>query len=339
MNSNFKPRLNDSEKIQIIELNAKNFSVKQIAIEVKRSKTTVRHWLKRWMDEKEIASKKRTGRKRKIDADKAAEIINLVRQKPTITAFEIKTDLNLDVNTRTITRILNENKLKSFKVFKKPLHEPKHLQARLCFANCLKEWTYEDWKNVIFTDEKTFYSTRIGKRRIYKMRGEKIPLDICSTTTGKKAHAINVWAGITWNKVLCIKKLPKPFTSEEYLNLLINIWPNVQSIPNFRWQQDGASIHRAHIVQNFLNDNQVLCLDWPSRSPDLNPVENFWGILVQRLDKEIDIKGEAKSEDELFERIERASNNVSTTILENLYESMPKRMQDVIKQNGGAIKK
>ena len=48
-------------------------------------------------------------------------------------------------------------------------------------------------------------------------------------------------------------------------------------------QDDNARPHRARIVQQFLQQNNVDHLDWPARSPDLSPIEHVWYILGQRI--------------------------------------------------------
>ena len=50
-------------------------------------------------------------------------------------------------------------------------------------------------------------------------------------------------------------------------------------------QDDNARPHRARIVDTFLRQSRVTCLDWPACSPDLNPHRVFWeqlGRAVQR---------------------------------------------------------
>ena len=44
----------------------------------------------------------------------------------------------------------------------------------------------------------------------------------------------------------------------------------------------NARPHRARIVQQFLQQNNVDHLDWPARSPDLS-IEPVWDILGQRV--------------------------------------------------------
>ena len=63
-------------------------------------------------------------------------------------------------------------------------------------------------------------------------------------------------------------------------------------------------------------------LKWPAKSPDLNPIENLWAILMQRLQKQ-----------SFWQNLEKGKfeNEIDADVVRNLYENYSNRLLDVRK--------
>ena len=99
---------------------------------------------------------------------------------------------------------------------------------------------------------------------------------------------------------------------------------------NWYWQQDGASIHTSKIVKNYFNEENIAILDWPSKSPDPNIIENLCSILSSLVyDEQLILNNEM-----LEKKIMSSVKKVKPDTIKKLYNSFRKRVIDVLYNNG-----
>lgn len=112
--------------------------------------------------------------------------------------------------------------------------------------------------------------------------------------------------------------------------------------PGVVFLQDNAPTHTARIVQDWLREwaqeNGVELVDWPPYSPDLNPIENLWKLLKERICDKYPELSDMPKNTASWELLVRAAIDVwelfEDKLLERLVESMDRRMEAVIAAKG-----
>ncbi len=102
---------------------------------------------------------------------------------------------------------------------------------------------------------------------------------------------------------------------------------------DFIFQQDLAPAHTAKGTKSWFNNHSVTVLDWPANSPDLNSIENLWGI-VKRKTRDT----RPNNADDLKAALKATCASITPEQSHKLITSMPRRIDAVIHIKGGPTK-
>jgi DDE superfamily endonuclease len=98
------------------------------------------------------------------------------------------------------------------------------------------------------------------------------------------------------------------------------------------FMQDSAPAHAVRGTIQDLQERGIVCIQWPSYSPDLNPIETVWNWMKDWIQDRYD--DELRGYDELRAAIVAAWEAVPAVYLSELLEQMPTCCQAVIDANG-----
>ncbi len=102
---------------------------------------------------------------------------------------------------------------------------------------------------------------------------------------------------------------------------------------DFIFQQDLAPAHTAKGTKSWFNDHGVTVLDWPANSPDLNPIENLWGIVKRKMRDT-----RPNNADDLKATVKEPCASIPPQQCHKLITSMPRQIEAVIKAKAAPTK-
>lgn len=305
------------------------------------SSKTVNTWVLNEKNRGTLERKPRSGRPRKTTPREDKMIVRKSVKDPRLTAPVILADFN-QTNTNkiavsTVKRRLKEAGLNGRRPSKKPLISKKNRIARLKFCKERLHWTEKEWSKVLWSDESKYnLFSSDGIRFVRRPVNERNKVRYQVPTIKHGGGSVMVWGCFSRD---CVGPLHRingimdRFVYEEILNQHM-IQHGRRKMPRgWIFQQDNDPKHTSNHIKEFFRKKKIRVLEWPSQSPDLNPIEHLW----EELDRRIRIVNYTKPDD-LFIALEREWKNLPIETLMKVVDSMPSRCRAVIDAKGYATK-
>ncbi|UYV67143.1 hypothetical protein LAZ67_4004069, partial [Cordylochernes scorpioides] len=310
----------------VIGLKRAGWSIRQIAADTHLGASTVHRLWRRWLEQGNVAIYRNAGATRVASARVDRRILRQAVAAPqtTCTAIlqHVQDTLDHSISTRTISRRLVANGLHSCRPLRRLPLTPPNRRQRLEWCRARSTWMTE-WHRVVFSDESRFCLSSDSRRvRVWRRRGERSnPAAIVERPTVRQ-RGIMVWGAIAYDSRSPLLRIQGTMTAQRYVDDVLRpvTLPYLQGVPNALYQQDNARPHTARISQQALQDVQML--PWLPYSPDLSPIEHVWDIIGRRLHA----LPQPRSEDELWQMVEREWRAIPQDAIRTLIDSLPRRV-------------
>ncbi|UYV77000.1 hypothetical protein LAZ67_14002774 [Cordylochernes scorpioides] len=310
----------------VIGLKRAVWSIRQIAADTHLGASTVHRLWRRWLEQGNVAIYRNVGATRVTSARVDRRILRQAVAAPqaTCTAIlqHVQDTLDHSISTRTISRRLVANGLHLCRPLRRLPLTPPNRRQRLEWCRARSTWMTE-WHRVVFSDESRFCLSSDSRRvRVWRRRGERSnPAAIVERPTVRQ-RGIMVWGAIAYDSRSPLLRIQGTMTAQRYVDDVLRpvTLPYLQGVPNALYQQDNARPHTARISQQALQDVQML--PWPPYSPDLSPIEHVWDIIGRRLHA----LPQPRSEDELWQMVEREWRAIPQDAIRTLIDSLPRRV-------------
>ena len=332
-------QLTPRKKAAIIELKKVGLSNRRIAKQLTFDRRAIDRFFKRYEQTGDQNRQKGSGPPRLSTErqDKTLKDLCLKNRFASAAALnkKWKQKSRVKVHPRTVNNRLLSMNLPARRPRKRPLKTEAMREKRLVFAQKYADWTAEDWKRVMFSDESWFQLMENGRRQFVRRSVGEALLPECVLPKVKHPLKVMIFGAIDSARKSQLVFIEGRVNAPKYQEILTQA-----GIPNFiaahphpspLFMEDKAPAHRAASTKVWHQQRGIELLpDWPGNSPDLNPIENLWSQMKEQLSEERPTSAEG-----IRKVVRKVWNRITPNYLLCLYESMPRRMQAVIAAQGG----
>ena len=177
---------------------------------------------------------------------------------------------------------------------------------------------------------------KINFADLWRRAGERHNIENIVPSVKHGGGGIMVWGCFSRRGMDTLIRVDRKMNHQDYIRILDkHLLPLIQSAFNgkgYAFQDDNAPVHTAKGVTNWIREKKIKNLpDWPSQSPDLNPIEHLWNELKRRLNNR---KKRPKNATELEIALKEEWSLIPHQTYSNLIKSMPRRLEACILNNG-----
>lgn len=311
-----------------------------------------------------VVTDKRTfnkGRPKKVSPRDERDIErSLIRlrenNKGNLHSTDIQNDAGMNhVSNMTVRRVLAAKGYKCTQCRRKGQLSKEDLKIRLRFARRCRKLPEDTWtKGISFYLDGTGWvhkanpsnSAKTARTRTWKKQGESLSVDCLAKgkkegVNGKQAKFM---VAIAYGKgVIGCHQYEGKMTGEKFSQIIKDAFPGFFAKSANRvkkvFLQDGDPSQTSKLANQTWTSLEYEMFPIPARSPDLNPIENTFHSIGKQIRKDAANRGiEKETYKQFCDRVKRIVLSFNKEEINRTIESMPRRLDAVIKSKGNRTK-